>query len=261
MKVIDLKDEYKKAYFICLEEWSDEMKESGNHKECWYNKVKDKGLCVKLVVDDKGDIGGMIQYMPIEHSFAEGVGLYMVKCIWVHGHKQGRGNFQKKGMGRALLKAAEEDVKNKGAKGLVVWGLSIPVWMKASWYKKQGYKKADKDRIKSLLWKPFSEDALPPKWIKRKKRPKKVSGKVIVTAFINGWCPAVNIVFERTKRVCGELGDKVEFKVIDTSYRDVFQEWGITDAIYINNKELRNGPPPSYKKIKRRITRKVRRLG
>ena len=57
---------------------------------------------VKLALDDDGQVGGMIQYLPIEHSFAEGRHLHYVACTWVHGHKQGRGNFQKRGMGKAL---------------------------------------------------------------------------------------------------------------------------------------------------------------
>src|SRR5512133_1481769 len=148
MKIIDLTPENEKHYFCCLEDWSDDVKEAGNHKACWYRKMKDKGLRVKLAQDDNGVTGGMIQYLPIELSPFEGRDLYAVLCIWVHGHKQGIGNFQKKGMGKALLKAAEEDVKNIGAKGLVTWGLILPFFMKASWFKKQGYTVVDKEGIK-----------------------------------------------------------------------------------------------------------------
>ena len=172
MKVIDLTDEHKQLYFLCLEDWSDEMKESGNHKELWYNKMKDKGLGVKLAVDDTGEVGGMIQYAPIEYSFIEGKDLYFIYCIWVHGYKKGRGNFQKKGMGTALLDAAENDVKNRGAKGIVAWGIPLPFWMKASWFKKHGYTKVDKNGIlgEVLLWKPFADDAVPPRLIRKKEK-------------------------------------------------------------------------------------------
>lgn len=122
MKVIDLAEEYKELYFVCLEDWSEEMKEAGSHKEDWCNKMKDKGLRVKLATDDYEMVGGMIQYMPIEHAFAEGKDLYFIHCIWVHGYKKGRGNFRKKGMGKALLKAAEDDAKERGSKGIVAWG-------------------------------------------------------------------------------------------------------------------------------------------
>lgn len=117
-EIIDLNEENAELYFVCLEDWSAEMKEAGNHKECWYNRMKNKNLGVKLAVDEKGEIGGMIQYIPIEYSFVEGEDLYMITCIWVHSYKQGRGSFQQRGMGKALLKAAEADVKNKGAKGI-----------------------------------------------------------------------------------------------------------------------------------------------
>ncbi|GAI77395.1 unnamed protein product [marine sediment metagenome] len=162
---------------MCLEDWSDEMKEAGDHKELWYNKMKDKGLGVKIAVTDDDKVVGMIQYVPLEYSTAEGDNLYFINCIWVHGYKEGVGNFQKKGIGKQLIKAAEEDVRSKGAKGLVAWGLSIPVFMRASWFKKQGYVKVDKQSISVLLWKPFSNDAIPPKMIRQKKNPKKYQGR------------------------------------------------------------------------------------
>ncbi|MBI4648529.1 MAG: GNAT family N-acetyltransferase [Bacteroidia bacterium] len=250
------------CFFLCLEDWSDEAKEAGPHKECWYNKMKDKGLRVKLAVDDKGDVGGMIQYLPVELLFVEGKDLYFIQCIWVHGYKKGRGDFQKKGMGKALLQAAEDDAKNSGAKGIAAWGIALPFWMKASWFKKYGFKKVETQGFLGsvLLWKPFTSDAVPPKWINEKKRPVSEPGKVTVTAFINGSCLAGNITFERAKKACSEFGDKVIFQKIDTSDRNVFLEWGITDGLFINDKKVRIGPPPLYEKIKRLIAKHVKKI-
>ena len=261
MKVIDLVDEHKQLYFVCLEDWSEEMKEAGDHKAVWYSKMKDEGLRVKLAVDDSGEVGGMIQYIPVEHSIVEGNDLYFINCIWVHGYKQGRGNFRKKGMGKALLQVAEGDVKTLGAKGLVAWGIPLPFWMKASWFRKQGYNKVDKQGFLGpvLLWKPFTDDAIPPKWIRQKKRPEVTPGKVTVTAFMNGWCPAQNIVFERARRAAAEFGDKVVFRGIDTFDKETFLEWGIGDALYIDNKQVRTGPPPSYEKIRKEIAGRVKK--
>jgi len=260
MKIIDLNNNYVDLFCLCLEDWSDEMKEAGDHKKVWYEKMKGMGLRVKLAIDDSGNAGGMIQYVPIEESFIEGNDLYFITCIWVHGYKKGRGNFQKKGMGKALLQAAEKDAKESGAKGIAAWGVSLPFWMKASWFTKQGYKRVDKQSIQVLLWKPFTDDAVPPKWVKRNKKPEKVPGKVTITSFKNGWCPAQNLVFERAKRAAAELGDKVEFREIDTFNRNTLLEWGIVDALYIDGKEVRTGPPPSYYKIKKKIEKRVRKL-
>lgn len=260
MKIIDLTKEHEQLYFCCLEDWSDEIKEAGDHKEAWFSKMKGKGLEVKLAVADNGAVGGMIQYLPIEQSVAEGRDLYFINCIWVHGYKKGRGNFQKQGMGTALLHAAEADAASKGAKGIAAWGISLPFWMKASWFKQQGYKKVDKQGMMVLLWKPLHDHAVAPQWIREKKRPEKVPGQVTVTAFKNGWCPAQNLVFERAKRAAAEFGERVVFQEIDTFDRNIFLEWGIADALFIDEKQVRTGPPPSFEKISKQIARRVKKL-
>lgn len=260
MQIIDLTDEYRRLYFVCLEDWSEEMKEAGDHKKSWYDRMMDKGLQVKLALDDDGKVGGMIQYLPIEHSFIEGTDQYFINCIWVHGYKAGRGKFQKRGMGKALLQAAEDDVQAKGAKAIAAWGVSMPFWMKASWYKKHGYTRVDKQGIQVLVWKPFTDDAIPPQWIRERKKPGKIPGKVAVTAFLNGWCPAQNLVFERAKRAATEFGDQVSFQEIQTYNKDVFLEWGIADALYVDGKKVRSGPPPSYERIRKIIAKRVKKL-
>jgi GNAT superfamily N-acetyltransferase len=257
MEIIDLTEQHEPLYFLCLEDWSEELKEAGDHKEQWYQKVKDKGLGVKLALDDMGEVGGMIQYLPIEHTYVDGKELYFIHCIWVHGHKKGRGNFQKKGLGKALLQAAEEDARSRGAKGIAAWGISLPFWMKASWFIKQGYKKVGKEKMAVLVWKPFADDAVPPQWIKEKKKPEAAPGRVTISAFKYGWCPAQNLVYERAKRAASEFGDEVKFREYNTFDKDVFEEWGIVDALFINNKRVRTGPPPSYKKIMKHIKRKL----
>jgi GNAT superfamily N-acetyltransferase len=259
MKIIDLTEKYYQTYFHCLEDWSDEMKEAGNHKEVWFNKMKDAGLRVKIAIDDEKACG-MIQYVPAEESIIDGNDLYFINCIWVHGYKKGIGNYQKKGIGKALLQEAENDIKSMDQKGVAAWGISLPFWMKASWFRKQGYKKVDKNGMAVLSWKPFTDDAVPPRWIKQKKKPQKIEGKVTVTSFINGWCPAQNIIHERAKRASQEFGKIVEFQDIQTSQREKFCEWGIVDALFIDGKKVKTGPPPSYDKIRKKIGKRVRSL-
>lgn len=258
MKIEDISRETESQYFCCLEEWSDEIREAGDHKERWYRRMQDKGVRVKFALDEKGVIGGMIQYLPVEHSMFEGKDLYAVLCIWVHGYKEGRGNFRKMGMGTALLEAAEEDCRNLNAKGLVVWGLAIPVFMRASWFRSKGYKVIDKNGIMRLLWKPFSEDAVPPKFLKPKKLPEKGEGKVNVSIFRNGWCPAMNLSYERAVRASGEFGEKVSITQYDTLDKQVLKEWGISDGLYIDGKEINTGPPPTFKKLRKKIEKRVK---
>jgi N-acetylglutamate synthase-like GNAT family acetyltransferase len=167
------------------------MKEAGDHKERWAAEMEERGLRVKLALDDNGEVGGMIEYMPIELAFADGEDLYFINCIWVHGYDKGRGNFQGKGMGTALLSCAEEDAQRLEAKGMCAWGLAIPIWMNASWFKRHGYKKVDRIGMMILLIKPFIEGAVAPKWIRAKFRPKLTPGRVTMTSFIKGQCPGI----------------------------------------------------------------------
>jgi len=260
MNIVDLTDEHKKLYCVCLEDWSDEMKEAGDHKLRWYEIMKNRGLRVKLALDDNGDVGGMIQYLPAEESFIDGEGLYFIPCIWVHGHDKGRGDFRKRGMGTALLKAAEDDVYDLGGLGMAAWGITLPFWMRSAWYKKHGYKKADRRSFMELVWKPFIGSVLPPNWIKRKKTPEKVPGQVTVTAFLSGWCPSMNIMYERAKRASAEFADRVMFRTIDTVDRSVFLEWGISDDIYMDDKKITKGAPLPYYKIHKYLEKKVKKL-
>jgi GNAT superfamily N-acetyltransferase len=261
MQIVDLSDDRKEVFCLCLEDWSDEAKESGSKRRQWVECAQKQGLRAKLALDEHGVEGGMIQYGPIEQSFADGSGLYFIYCIWVHGYEQGRGNFRKRGMGTELLRAAEDDARALGATGMAAWGVALPVWMKASWFKKHGYRKADSHSMSVLLWKPFTDDAKPPRWFpKVDKKPEPVPGKVNVTAFSSGWCMAQNLTFERARRAAAEFGDAVTFREIDTSEQGAVAEWGQSDAVFVDAHIIRTGPPPSYEKIHKAIAKRVRRL-
>ena len=257
MEIINITDEYVDTYCKCLEDWSEEMKESGTLKKEWYQKKRQQGLRVKLAKNENNEIVGMIQYVPIESAPVSGKDLYYIYCIWIHGYKKGVGDNRGKGIGKQLLKAAEDDARDLGAKGIAAWGITLPFFMRSKWFKKNGYIRADKDGMTELVWKAFNEKAEPPKLMKVQKRPEARNDKVKVTCFRNGWCPGQNLACERMKRAVSEYGDKIEYVEIDTDKRNNLEEWGISDAIFINDKQINTGPPPSYKKLQRLLKKKV----
>jgi len=262
MRVVDLDESTKPVFCQCLEDWSDDVKEAGDRRRCWVERFTARGLRAKVALDDAGTPGGMIQYLPIEESTVDGEGLYFVTCIWVHGHERGRGNFQGRGMGRALLAAAEEDARARGAKGMAAWGLWLPFWMKASWFRKQGYRSADRDGIASLLFKPFTADARPPRWFRRTARPlERAPGRVDVTCFVNGWCTSGLVTAERARRVAGEFGDRVAFREVDTSEHATVAEWGLADALFVDGKRLLTGPPIAPERLRKIVAKRVARAG
>lgn len=70
----------------------------------------------------------------------------------------------------------------------------------------------------------------------------------------------MNMVFERAKRASAEFKDTVVFREVHTFDRNTILECGEADAIYINDKQVRNRPPPSYEKIKKLIAKRVKKL-
>lgn len=262
IRVVDLAPEHEPLYLVCLEDWPGaDLAEAGDHKARWLRRLRGEGLRVKLALDDAGRVGGMIQYVPVERSPALGSGLEMILCIWVHGHRRGRGDLQGRGMGTALLAAAEDDARARGVKGMAAWGLALPLWMRASWFRRHGYRRADRRGLASLVWKPFAPDAEPPRWpAATGKRPEAVPGKVIVTGCLNGWCPAQNLAFERARRAAAAFGDRVEVRRIDTSDRATLLAWGECDALFVGDRRVRTGPPPSLARLSSLIGRRVARL-
>ena len=143
---------------------------------------------------------------------------------------------------------------------MAAWGLRIPVWMRASWFKKHGYRPAENQGLRQLVWKPFTTDARPPSWVPTRPVPEGDSDAVTITAFKNGWCPASNVVYERARQVADELGDRVVFVSIDVADKADLLHHGHSDEVFIDGKPIQAGPPPSYEKIKKKAERRLHRL-
>jgi hypothetical protein len=143
---------------------------------------------------------------------------------------------------------------------MAAWGVLIPTWMTAGWFKKHGYLRVDRVGIRALMWKPFTDDAAPPRWIEPGPRPSLIEGKVAVTAYINGWCPASNLVYERAKRAAEVLGADVVFESVETTEQSAMIRCGHSDCVFLDGKTLQKGPPPSYERIYKMMVRRVARL-
>jgi hypothetical protein len=164
-------------------------------------------------------------------------------------------------MGSALLAAAEADARARGVKGLAAWGLALPFWMRASWFRRHGYRRADRRGIAALVWKPLAAGAEPPRWPDATgKRPDPVPGKVLVTGCLSGWCPAQNLAFERARRAAAPFGERVECRLVDTTDRATMLAWGESEALFVDARPVRTGPPPSEAKLAALLARRVRRL-
>jgi len=269
--IVDLRAKYHSLYMRCLEDWwpPDKCHNDARPKRRWFRKMKRCGLRVKLAITDHNIVGGMIEYVPIERSPAAGAGLYFVNCLWVIGYDEApAGNLQGKGLGHALLEAAERGARQLGAQGMAAWA-SHTTWctsMKLTeWYAKHGYVVADSHvdpgafgcPVHDLVWKRFTRKARPPRWIRAKRKLELVPGKVTVTVFNSGWCPSRNYYLEGAKRVARTFGRHVVLQEYDGSNRRIVNTWGITDGLFIDGKTYKDRRP---ERIAVAIARRVETL-
>lgn len=262
MTIRDLQKDDEMEFCHCLESWSEEMAESGNHKEHWLARMKREGLGVKLAVTDDGKYAGMIQYYPARFSpaIAPSEDAWFIHCIWVHGYNKGQGNFQKKGIGKALLQAAEDDIRNRGGKIVLAWGLRLPFWMKSKWFRKNGYSPSDATGMQELVQKNLTESEISAVWRKPKKAPPAIDEKGLlqVTTFMSGACTVTAIAYERLRKVINGL--PVNSRLIDSSLPRNLDEWGLSDVMFIGSKKVFIGPPPSTQKLHRILVRELKKI-
>ncbi len=257
MRIIDLSPEHEELYFHCLEPSAEEIKAGVARKRAWYAAMKDEGLIVKLALDDDGEVAGMIQSLPVEHTHVLGENLHFLLCIWVHGHREDVGNRQGHGLGTALLTALEEEARAQGALGVAAWGMALPFWMKAGWYKRHGYEKVERDGLATLVWKPFGDAARAPAWMHDPVPPAGEAGRVSVTCFDGGWCTLQSANCARARSAAQASG--APFHEVDTANPAAALRWRQTYGVWVDDEQVGSGPPLSEQKVRRKIERHRRR--
>jgi N-acetylglutamate synthase-like GNAT family acetyltransferase len=256
MRIVDLTPEHERAYLHCLEPEEADIADGVERKRAWLAAARDKGLLVKLALDDDGEVAGMVQAMPIEHTHVLGEKLHFIHCIWVHSHDNGIGDRSGRGMGAALLEAVEQEARAAGSLGMAAWGLALPMWMRASWFKKHGFRAVDRDGIAKLLFKPFRDDARAPRWMAPGRAPWKEDGHVTVTCFNGGWCTLQNANCVRARRAAETHSGGVVFREIDTSDPEVARRVRQDYAVFVDDKQIGTGPPLREEKVLRVIEKK-----
>jgi len=228
----------------------------------WLRGARAKGLRAKLLLRDDGAPVGMCQAMPIEHTHLIGRGLLAILCIWVHGYKHLVGNQQRHGHGRLILESIEADARSSGFLGVAAWGMDFPYWNPVSFYEHMGYSRADTDGAAVLVWKPFSDAASPPSFLRPARPPVGDPDRVSLAAFGSGSCMGLcqQVVAARDAAVGLEgVADYIE---VDTSDREALMSWGISGGIFLDGEPLRaDEPPPSSEVIRQDVLEASRRRG
>jgi hypothetical protein len=154
-----------------------------------------------------------------------------------------------KGIGHALLQAAEEETLREEKKALVVCAYYYEnFWfMPALFYEKHGYKAVARQKVtregeknfldeEAILWKVFDESAEPPRFPNPKYHFLPIEEKVVVDLFVDTFCKPIEA--QRVRDIVKEFSEKVIFNEYSTDRREIFEEFEISRAIFVNGKEI-----------------------
>jgi predicted N-acetyltransferase YhbS len=213
---------------------SDEIDACGRARLAWLRSMQEKGLRTKVALLD-GEHAGFVYLMPIEASPWGPLGreLMFVPCLWVLPKVKG------KGIGRALIAAAQEETKCQGQKGIVTRGFHHDFWfMPAGFFEKIGYEAARVRQKEVILWKRFDPSAEAPTFLQSNYRYVPVPGRVVVDLFWHTFCETSCIEAQRVREVAAEFGDAVVLNEYCADDREVLLRYQNPRAIFINGKEI-----------------------
>jgi L-amino acid N-acyltransferase YncA len=225
---------------------SQEADACGQRRIAWFKKMYQKGLRVKVALEDDQPIG-FLYVMPIEVCpwGPRGKNLMVIPCLYVLNQKKS------KGAGSALVAEAEAEARRQSKKGIVTMAYYSDFWfMPAAFFEKCGYTPVGKPREVTsegekefldkevILWKVFHPPAEPPQSLRRKYLFKPVAGKVVVDLFWNAFCGTSNGEAQRVREVVAEFDDSVILNEYPADDPAILQRYQTPRGIFINGREI-----------------------
>jgi GNAT superfamily N-acetyltransferase len=187
MRLVDIDADSERAFFSCLHLEEPEDLEATAHSRNWYAEHKDKGYKAQVLVLDDGSIVGKCHYIPIEYSPFVGKELLAILCLCLWPYEHHVGDQRSKGYGQFMLNHVEQYARSAGFKGVVTWAMDWH-WNPVSFYEHMGYSRVDAEDKVVVVWKPFCDDAEPPRLLRLEQAPSAGREKVRVVVADNPWC-------------------------------------------------------------------------
>jgi GNAT superfamily N-acetyltransferase len=234
--VFDAKNKADKYYAATCthENESAEIDASAERRSAWFDDMYQQGLRVKVAtLDDK--LVGFIYVMPIEVCPWGPIGrdLAVFPCLVAHSKAKG------KGVGRALVAAAEAEARKQGRKGLVTYGYYHDFWfMPGPYFEKLGFEVAARRGEAAILWKVFDPAAERPAFTGGKFDFAPTPGKVTVDLFFNTFCLTSDVEAERARDVAATFGEAVTLREYDAVDPLILKRYGRARGIFVNGEEI-----------------------
>lgn len=212
-----------------------------NHRKIWFKEKYSQGFRAKVALFNTVR-AGFLYVMPIEMCPWGPLGedFLVIPCLNTNEH------YKRKGIGSALLKAAEKEVKTQGKKGIVIIAYSWKddFWfMPAAYFKKCRYQEIKRvahpsgNFEKVMLLKTNDLTVSMPEFLVKNYVYEPIPGKVVIDLF-NTFCQTATIEAERVREVVNEWAGTVILREYSADDGEQFLTHQIPRAIFVNGKEI-----------------------
>ena len=206
-------------------------------KRRWLEKRLPYGVGGKLAYYG-GQLVGMAEYSPIEYAPfpITGTGLLHINCIWV------LPQFQRKSIGRNLVKACLTEAEARGRKGLSVVSYDGAFLMPSTFFLHEGFRRIQMRGREELMWKEL-EPCKPPTFLPVEFVPEKSTKRVIVEILSCAQCPWSIMTQQRFERVSREFRRAVSVRTTRADDRETIKKFGDSRKVFVNGTESFLFPP------------------
>jgi len=242
-------DEYYVGTCTHVNENNIEREMSAQRRIPWLRSMEKHGLVVKVALLD-GIHAGFLYIMPIEINpwDIQGKDLLVFPCL------VSQSKFAQQGVGKLLIKAAEQVTYSQERKGIATIGYFWDFWfMPAEYFIKLGFQVAVKRGIEAILWKKFDKTVELPEFRSENYHFKSVMGKVVIDLFWNTFCLTCDVEAQRVREIASEFGEEVILNEYSADDPKILQQYGISRRIYLNGKIIETGPEIEKERLRNEI--------
>lgn len=252
MEIKQVRSENIKDLFYPCVPGKDEYISQVNYLSDLWVKERFKNKWRGFVAYEEGKPVGRVEFYPIENSFAliSESDLYFMPCIWVIPE------FQKKGIGKALIEKVIEETKDRS--GIITNVTESEGWMPALFFKKFGFKDTSLTGPLKLLIKKHRETNLPSK-LKPAFEHEINPNKVVIEIVEDPSCPFMRVWREKLIDIAKEFGDKVVIVRYPVKDRSDALKYGYS-TVYVDTEEPFFEPVPA-KEIRSTLENYLKKKG
>jgi GNAT superfamily N-acetyltransferase len=191
----------------------------------------------KLAYSDES-LAGMLEYSLVEDAPfpVNGKDLLHINCIWV------LPEFQRRGIGKSLMRASLIEAKARRRKGLSVISYDGTFLMPTTFFLHEGFRRIQIRGREELMWREI-EPCTPPTFLPHRYLPRTSAKKIMVDVLCSPQCPWSVITRQRLEKVSREFGREVKISSVTTNDREAVEQLGDSRKVFVNGTESFLFPP------------------